>query len=291
MFVGSFAIRLPLLTTSQLIAIYDIIHKYESASHNSEGRIEEEAEDSTPRTTWAVEALAWIDTYEAVTRHKIDAELSTGVKIEKPLTLARFAKCCEPSSGGGIDLCDSTKDRTSVLVHLFRPLLGDIFVFKVVNSVFDKMGILKDKGRAQRYFGEWFMSLPAPVAAKSSLLDTWSSPVRWLQDMVSDIVDEFIAAEMSSEVRDFSPNDANDSIFLSELYRFCTKADDLPKAFLLATACREAVSAVTKQKEEKTYGKVLRAAAGEYVGFVASDVLMHHLFSNDIISCHAVLHS
>jgi hypothetical protein len=40
-----------------------------------------------------------------------------------------------------IELCDSSKERAVILSHLFRPLLKDIFVFKVVNSIFTILGL------------------------------------------------------------------------------------------------------------------------------------------------------
>lgn len=49
---------------------------------------------------------------------------------------------------------------------------------------------------------------------------------------------------------------------LLALYKFCSEATDLVRAFLLAALCRDAVSIATKKKEAKTYGIVCSADSG-----------------------------
>mmetsp|Transcript_36688 Transcript_36688/g.56176 ORF Transcript_36688/g.56176 Transcript_36688/m.56176 type:complete len:153 (-) Transcript_36688:32-490(-) len=127
----------------QLIDAYDLLHKFEVAAFNGEDDVEEkdEREEMNPRTSWGAEAVSWIETYECVTSRSIDDDLA--VKESKtPLMFSSFVKACSGCSNvvassstvGSSDnhdekqtilLCDSTKDRTAVLTHIFRPLLKD----------------------------------------------------------------------------------------------------------------------------------------------------------------------
>mmetsp|Transcript_36687 Transcript_36687/g.56173 ORF Transcript_36687/g.56173 Transcript_36687/m.56173 type:complete len:438 (-) Transcript_36687:1332-2645(-) len=249
----------------QLIDAYDLLHKFEVAAFNGEDDVEEkdEREEMNPRTSWGAEAVSWIETYECVTSRSIDDDLA--VKESKtPLMFSSFVKACSGCSNvvassstvGSSDnhdekqtilLCDSTKDRTAVLTHIFRPLLKDIFVFKIVNSILDALGIRNEYDSLQKYFGEWFMTVPGKIAANVSLFGLWSPTVRWLQEIVTSTCDpkDFIATETGEQ-----------PICLETLYTFCSQAADLQRAFLLAVVCREAISVATKQLEEKTYGQI-----------------------------------
>ena len=79
--------------------------------------------------------------------------------------------------------------------------------------------------------------------------------VRWLQDMV--------ASEIDSRITGGDLEEGEKSPLLPSLYKFCSEATDMARAFLLATLCREAVSIATKKKEAKTYGKISNVESGE----------------------------
>ena len=88
------------------------------------------------------------------------------------------------------------------------------------------------------------MSLSVIESSRASLYDIWCPILRWLQDM--------IAASYDAA----SSNAINNNNALQHLQAFCSEASDLPRAFLLAVVCREAVLITSKQWEAKTYGKV-----------------------------------
>ena len=60
----------------------------------------------------------------------------------------------------------------------------DLFVFKVVNSLFGCLGIDKDFEIQQQYFGEWVTTLSYDVL-ESNLSGTWRPINRWLQDLIA----------------------------------------------------------------------------------------------------------
>jgi hypothetical protein len=177
-----------------------------------------------------------------------------------------------------IHLTDSTKSRKEVLVHIFKPLLRDIFAFNVVSSIFDSLGIMDDTNYLLKVslfyrvrslcvspvtvssnilsfiiqcFGDWFVSTPAREAARKGLFGLHSPMVRWLQDMVASELDSIVASDERTETP-----------LLGSLYKFCSEATDLVRAFFLATLCRDAISIATKKREAKTYGKVSSAESG-----------------------------
>lgn len=132
---------------SQLVEAYDILHEFETKSAVDD----EQEERVAPRSAWAVEAMAWLTMHETVTGTSVDAAV---VKQTRPvLPFWAFAKACSdpkqviPVINGRINirhniyLTDSTKSRKEVLVHIFKPLLRDIFAFNVVSSIFESMGI------------------------------------------------------------------------------------------------------------------------------------------------------
>lgn len=231
---------LPSLSNVQIIDSYNFIANFDAGSMS-----DEEDEMTSFRSSWAIEAIGWIDAHEKVSKTSIDAEIpSIGT-----LFFSSFAKACveeegiargvTSSEGPKIHLFDSTKGRRAVIIHIFRPLVHDVFVFKVTNSIFECMGIDGHIELLQKYFGEWYMTLPGKVAANASLFGVWCPILKWLQEVI-----------------------AKDSgMRLETLYQFCRSCDDLPRAFLLAATCREAVAICSKQKEEKTYGQVLSAEA------------------------------
>jgi hypothetical protein len=101
-----------------------------------------------------------------------------------------------------------------------------------------------------QYFGEWFMTLRAMMAAQKSFFDSWRPMVRWLQKIVSKELDDYKTEP--------------DRIPLNDLHVFCSKNPDLPRSFLLASICREAISVSSGQKESKTYGQITRADCGKF---------------------------
>lgn len=73
------------------------------------------------------------------------------------------------------------------------------------------------------------------------------SPVkRWLQ--------ERIKVQLEDEKAEHPP--------MESIYQYCRNADELVRAFWLAALCRECVSVVAREMEEKTYGKVSRNELG-----------------------------
>jgi len=236
---------------TQVIDAYDVLYKFEQGTYNKE---DEEKANEELTTPWAEEAIEWMKTFQTVTGIGIDDEVPADQR--DPLHFSTFAKaCCDSgkrsegrTSKGkkhAIYLSDSKKTRTGVLVHIFRPLLQDLFVFKTVRSIFECLGVKDDGSSLQTYFGEWFMTLRAMMAAQKSFFDSWRPMVRWLQKIVSKELDDYKTEP--------------DRIPLNDLHVFCSKNPDLPRSFLLASICREAISVSSGQKESKTYGQITRA--------------------------------
>ena len=103
---------------------------------------------------WSVEAAGWTATYEKITKRLVDDDCLESPK--EPLHFHSFAAACVPPKdwmealydlkhgGYKVYLSDSSKSRKEILVRIFKPLLGDVFSFKVVNQLFDALGIGKD---------------------------------------------------------------------------------------------------------------------------------------------------
>lgn len=133
----------------KMMQAYSILHKFESDNRRENN--DEDDEDAVPRTTWAVEAMGWVETYEKVTGQRLDAYLYPETQA---LRFSSFAKACCTGDGKRLSrdlngnfqiyLCDSSRDRIPVLVHIFQPLLKDIFVFKVVGSIVQSLAISHD---------------------------------------------------------------------------------------------------------------------------------------------------
>ena len=130
----------------QLIGAYDTLHGFE---------VGEETEDPevTGKTGWAVEAGGWTKTYEKVTGKSIDEDVQQ--PSSDPLKFYIFSHACMPpkrwleaptNKDGGyrIYLSDSSRTRKDVLEYIFKPLLGDVFAFNVVQQTFDSLGIKND---------------------------------------------------------------------------------------------------------------------------------------------------
>ncbi len=173
------ALRRNIQFHTQIIEAYELIRRFEidmfeeedgdsdMDMENSECAASEDGYFGAPRTPWAEEAMSWIKTYEEVSGrclHSTIDEASThlveGAMISKGrrklLKFSALFKACHMQSIAEnrfhwteseqnqrifIELCDSSKERAVILSHLFRPLLKDIFVFKVVNSIFTILGL------------------------------------------------------------------------------------------------------------------------------------------------------
>jgi hypothetical protein len=135
----------------QIVSAFDILHQFEMGTSEAT-----EEDQLAPKSSWVIEALGWTATHEQITRKSIDADIpqiSTA-----PVKFYTFAKACVPpkdwqnwkdskadkEEGYRVYLSDSSKTRRDILVHIFKPLLADIFAFKVVNRVFESLGLNND---------------------------------------------------------------------------------------------------------------------------------------------------
>ncbi len=222
------------------------------------------------RSSWVVEAMSWIETNEEVCG-SIDSDLPT---MESNLTFPTWSKGFLQDQGSStfprnncgdpiLYLCDSTRDRKNILLHIFKPLTKDIFIFKTTNQIFECMGIHKDYEKLLQYYGEWFMSLPKDILTKECL-GIWCPTVRWLLDVVHDSYDKSAVQQQQLQQQQQTQQQQQQSIILYRLYKFCEDSSDLPRAFLLASICRDAVHSAAKQLEEKTYGNLSSEASCKF---------------------------
>ena len=137
---------------SLVVRTYDILSRYETGIQMDEGREDDDDNDSlAPRTNWSVEAIKWVETYDTIFDcHQYDEndENFGGGKFDI-IRFSTFSKACKVAKMENddvvkVNLCDSTKDRKAALLHVFHPFLQDIFVYNVVNSIFDSMRISDD---------------------------------------------------------------------------------------------------------------------------------------------------
>jgi len=179
------------------------------------------------------------------------------------MKFATFAKCCLQSSHETeltgfpikIFLCDSTKDRNKVLTHIFRPLICDVFSMKAVREVFEYLGIYRDREILLRYFGEWFMCLRLNKVNVNDLFRDGSATVRFLEAIIQEDANNLIRAK-SADIP---------TLLLGDIRLFCSKSEDLLRAFLLAQTCYKAIASASKQLEEKTYGTIQQINCGKSV--------------------------
>lgn len=232
---------------TQVTNAYEILHRYEVASDDGANNLEIKQPNN-----WGLEAAGWTSTYLKITKRLIDAD------IPPPPTAAmkfyEFAACLAPpkkwkeatfvedNGGYPIFLSDSSRTRRDIVARIFRPLIGDIFSFKVVNQIFESLGIKNEHEYKLKCFGEWFTALPLKVATKNAVFALNSPSVRWLKDIVSLQIDG---------IREGTESDP-----MTSIHDFCRESEDLVRAFWLATLCREAIFEVAAEKEEKSYGKV-----------------------------------
>jgi hypothetical protein len=130
----------------QLVGAYDILHGFEVGE-------ETENLEVAPKTGWALEATGWTKTYEKVTGESIDEDVQQ--PSNDTLKFYIFSNACvspkrwleAPTNEDGsylIYLSDSSRTRKDVLQHIFKPLLGDVFAFNVVEQTFGSLGIKHD---------------------------------------------------------------------------------------------------------------------------------------------------
>ena len=253
------ALRINIGYHKQILSAYEILHKFEERHLATETAADANATAPDEAVPWMKEALGWIEASE-----KMGPSVATHSMGTTALKFLSFAKSCMPLSAKDIasmsekdlslrkhpiHLIDSKRDRTAVLLHIFRPLLKDIFVYKVVNNVFGALCLDEDHELLQRYVGEWFLSLPRSCVSDTSLI------VRWLQELAL----HNLKGEDTEKTGDGITEEQGTPICLGCLHEFCSSCDNLPRAFFLAAICRQAVSLATKQQEAKTYGKVLSA--------------------------------
>lgn len=221
-----------------------------------------EAIDSLTENNWVKEAIAWRETFEKVTSKSIDWDIPS--QTENILSFATFAKGClqdrqsslKHNKNGTliIHLCDSTRDRKQILLHMFGPLTKDVFSSKSTYQAFEHLGLIGDYETLLKYYGEWFMSLPKDQIEKQCN-GVLCPIVRWLHDMVLDYME-------SNEYT--KKKDNNKCLFLETLHTFCCEATDLSRAFLLASVCRDAIFFATNNIEDKTYGLITCEDCGEF---------------------------
>jgi hypothetical protein len=224
------------------VKAYDVLYKFESTIQDAF------QQPLKSPSHWAAEAMAWASTYEQVTGSSLDQEVTN--KSLGRIRFSDFALSCRfsdvPNNKGKIAIkiyfSESSRTRRSVLEHIFRPLLGDVFSLNIVYSIFDVLGTRSDLNYLQQCFGEWFMTLSVREACKKGLYFDSPPIVRFLHDIA---------------VRQLSVGSiADNEIALDVIYKFCEVSTDLVRAFMLGALCLEAVSSATAQKEKWSYGKV-----------------------------------
>lgn len=133
-----------------VVETFDVLNRYEKGMEkDGEKGTDDYNESLTPRTSWSVEAIKWVETHDIIhDQNPLDTKFESGRELGM-MQYSSFAKACSLAKTGNddtlrVDFCDSTKDRTSALMHVFHPFLQDIFVYNVVNTIFDKMRISHD---------------------------------------------------------------------------------------------------------------------------------------------------
>ena len=221
---------------------FDQIHRFEN-SPNYAGAVQ--TMKNPPN--WILEAIGWTTLYKEMNGGEA-LDVDTTI-IESPMTFASFAAACRSSkvldkkgSQIMIHFSDSTRTRRDVIIHIFRPLLSDLFSYKVVCSVFEALSIAHDFGYLMQCFGEWVMTLSVEELCQKGMLSEQSTFIRFLEDMASKQIEQGKLNE--------------DDVLLGELHTFCSKATDLVRAFILAVLCRNATETISRRMEELTYGTI-----------------------------------
>ena len=202
-------LSLTLAYHDRLVNAYNVLHKYETRNGLSITRMEEqEVTDKNTLSPWALEALSWLSAASSndTAKHRFMASspnVMHNQEDDKPLKFYKFAMVCQ-SNGDCVYFTKVRRNRMPILRRCFRPLLQgkmnlecaklllhwlfdisphssttDLFVFKVVCSLFTNLGIEEDFEIQQKYFGEWISSLPTSDIAKSNLMSgSWRPMIR-----------------------------------------------------------------------------------------------------------------
>jgi hypothetical protein len=223
--------------------VFDILHKYEGAAAKSETLL-----TGTPDFWWGAEAIGWLETYENCSKVSIDSipeKFSTGtLRISSLFASCYLETSMDPPTPKDmvIRFSESSRIRREILVHILRPLLGDIFSLNVVYTVFGIFGTRYDTDYVLRCFGEWFMTL-----SKKEIMQGMLSPnppmTRFLRDLATRTLESW--------------DDASPTTVLAPLQACCRSSSDLVRSFLLAAICREAAAKASSNIEKTSYGKVL----------------------------------
>ncbi|KAL3917896.1 MAG: hypothetical protein SGILL_004497 [Bacillariaceae sp.] len=232
---------------TQLTNAFEVLHKYETSN-----QLEDSTMDVKQPNNWGLEAAGWTSTYLKITKRLIDADIIPPPTT--PMMFYEFAICVvepkqwreanfEKDNGGyAVYLSDSSRTRRDMIARIFRPFVSDVFSFKVVNQVFESLGIKNDYEYKLKCFGEWFVGLSIKIATKNCVFAVNSPSIRWLKDIISNQIDNV------SDSEEIAP--------MKSLYRFCRESEDLVRSFWLATLCRQALYEVAIEKEEQSYGQV-----------------------------------
>ena len=237
---------------TQICDGYEILHKYELANRENENNnLEVKQPDG-----WGLEAAGWTSTFLKITKEEIDKDTiahsqNTMMFYEYASSLVAPKNWAKAGLDGvntpyAIFLSDSSRTRRDIVSRIFRPLISDVFSFKVVNDIFGSLGIQKNHEYKLKCFGEWFIGLPIKISTKNAVFAEFSPSIRWLKKIVSSQLEGFL--DEKSEI-----------IPMESLFQFCRSSEDLIRAFWLAVLCRETIDEVATDFEEKTYGKVDRS--------------------------------
>jgi hypothetical protein len=190
---------------------------------------------------WAAEAMAWASTYEQVTKVHLDSD-DDGIPRSR-LRFTDFASSCKfPDVAAGktkgpyeIYFSDSTKTRRSILQHVFKPLLGDVFSISITDTIVDSLGIQSDYLYTQVCFAEWFMTLSIRDACKKGIYADSPPMLHFLRALT---IQQLSSGRMKEG--DFA---------LSSISKLCEESADLVRAFMLGALCLEAVSTAAAPKD------------------------------------------
>ena len=154
---------------TQMVEAYKALNEFEtttlakSKSNNNDNKNDSndptkastaEATRLQPKSYWAIEAASWIRTHETV----LGKDTLVAISREQPtLRFADFCRCCARPGDKAVTrrhhdgrfriyFSDSSKTRREALIHVFEPLMQDVFSYPVVNNILDGLGLDDDPG-------------------------------------------------------------------------------------------------------------------------------------------------
>jgi len=167
----------------RLVNSYNILHRYETRNGLGSTRLEDEEVTDNKLSSWASEAMNWISIASSIDllNRRFTSSSSPNVSNkdeDKPLQFSKFAIACQ-SKDDRVYFTKIKRSRLPILKRCFRPLLQDLFVFKVVNDMFSNLGLDQDFDVQEQYFGEWISSLSTQTIARSNIMSgTWRPMTR-----------------------------------------------------------------------------------------------------------------